>query len=68
MNSYQQSLYRHFMDNVILLDQYEGRDKLQEFDPNLDLKKIDKNGNYDVVRVDDTNKVIARYRSTGLEF
>ena len=69
MNSYQQSLYRHFMDNVVTQETVSASlSELQNFDGMLELKKIDKNGNYDIVRRDDANKVIARYRSTGLEF
>jgi len=65
MNSYQQSLYRHFMDNVIFCSDNEGNEKLKEFDATLSLKKVDQNGNFDVVKGD---KLVAKFRSTGLEF
>ena len=65
MNSYQQSLYRHFMDNVVSEKEVDGRLKLKEFDTNLELVKVDNNGNYDIAK---NEKVIARYRSEGLIF
>jgi len=66
MSGYQDSLYRHFYDEVVKCDTVaEGNLKLKEFDGTLNLVKADDNGHFNIIKGD---SIVASYRSDGLSY